>query len=146
MLDQVIDVVRVINYPWPSPIHRKCQLIMDIMDSETTSTILRSSRRRMPNSLQNQESVLREKLNGLRQSRGGYVATMTKVCSQVDDLLVGFANLMQVQNLQATLNDAFENYKDNISRAKDLLADDSVELQKIYGLYEAQEVRKSLYD
>ena len=53
---------------------------------------------------------------------------------------------MQVQNLQATLNDAFENYKDNISRAKDLLADDSVELQKIYGLYEAQEVRKSLYD
>ena len=53
---------------------------------------------------------------------------------------------MQVQNLQATLNDAFENYKDNISRAKDLLAGDSVELQEIYGLYEAQEVRKSLYD
>ena len=50
---------------------------------------------------------------------------------------------MQVQNLQATLNDAFENYKDNISRAKDLLAGDSVEM---YGLYEAQEVRKSLYD
>ena len=44
---------------------------------------------------------------------------------------------MQVQNLQATLNDAFENYKDNISRAKDLLAGDSVELQEIYGLYEA---------
>ena len=100
----------------------------------------------MPNSLQNQEGVLCEKLDSLRQSRGGYVATMTKVCSQVDDLLVDFANLMQVQNLQATLNDAFENYKDNISRAKDLLADDSVELQKIYGLYEAQEVRKSLYD
>ena len=71
---------------------------------------------------------------------------MTKVCSQVDDLLVDFANLMQVQNLQATLNDAFENYRDNISRAEGLLAGDSVELQEIYGLFEAQEVRKSLYN
>ena len=103
---------------------------MDIMDSETTSTILTSSRRRMPNSLHNQEGVLREKLTSLRQSRGGYVATMTKVCSQVDDLLVDFANLMQVQNLQATLNDAFENYRDNISRAEGLLAGDIVELQE----------------
>ena len=71
---------------------------------------------------------------------------MTKVCSQVGDLLVDFANLTQVQNLQATLNDVFENCKDNISRAKGLLAGDSVELQEIYGLYKAQEVRKSLYD
>ena len=85
------------------------------MDSETTSTILSSSRRRMPNSLQNQEGVLREKLNSLRQSRSGYVGTMTKVCSQIDGLLVDFANLMQERNLQATLNDAFENYRDNIS-------------------------------
>ena len=71
---------------------------------------------------------------------------MTKKCSQVADLLVDFANLMQVQDLQPTLNDACENYKDNISRVKDLLAGDSVELQEMYGLYEAQEVRKSLYD
>ena len=85
-------------------------------------------------------------LNSLRQCRGGHVATMTKLCSQVDDLLIDFANLMQVQTLQATLNDAFENYRDNISRAEGLLAGDSVELQEIYGLYEAQEVRKSLYD
>ena len=78
------------------------------MDSETTSTILSSSRRRMPNSLQNQEGVLREKLNSLRQSRIGYVGTMTKVCSQIDGLLVDFANLMQVRNLQATLNDGLK--------------------------------------
>ena len=38
---------------------------MDIMDSETTSTIFTSSQRRMPNSQQNQEGVLREKLNSL---------------------------------------------------------------------------------
>jgi len=57
------------------------------MDSETTSTILTSSQRRMPNLLQNQEGILREKLNSLRQSHG-YVATMTKVCLQVDDFLV----------------------------------------------------------
>lgn len=71
---------------------------------------------------------------------------MTKLCSQVDDLLIDFASLMQVQPLQATLNDAFENYRDNISRAEGLLAGGSVELQEIYGLYEAQEVRKSHYD
>ena len=53
---------------------------------------------------------------------------------------------MQVQDLQAISNDAFENYKDNISRAKNLLAGDSVELQEIYGRQEAQEVRKRLYD
>ena len=100
----------------------------------------------MPNLLQNQEGVLREKLNSLRQSRCGYVATVTKVCSQLDDLLVDFANLMQVQTLQTTLNDAFENYRDNISRVEGLLAGDSAELQEVYGLYEAQEVRKSLYD
>ena len=116
------------------------------MDSETTSTILSSSRRRMPNSLQNQEGVLREKLNSLRQSRSGYVGTMTKVCSQIDGLLVDFAHLMQVRNLQATLNDAFENYRDNISCVTGLLASDSAELREIHGLYEAQEIRKRVYD
>ena len=60
---------------------------MEIIDSETTSIILTSSRHRMPNSLKNKEGILREKLNSLRQSHG-YVATMTKVCLQVDDLLV----------------------------------------------------------
>ena len=71
---------------------------------------------------------------------------MMKVWSQVGDLLVDFANLTQIQNVQATLNDVFENYKDNVSRGKGLLAGDSGKLQEIYGLYEAQEVRKSLYN
>ena len=116
---------------------------MEIMDSETTSTILTSSRRRMPNSLQNQEGVLREKLSSLRQSHG-YVATMTKVCFQVENLLV---DCLSTSSTKPCSNfAAFENYKYNISRPKDLLAGDSVELQEIYGLYEAQEVRKSLYD
>ena len=61
-------------------------------------------------------------------------------------MLVCFVNTLQLKNLQATLNASFELYRDNISRAEELLAGDSVELQEIYGLYEAQEVRKSLCD
>ena len=100
----------------------------------------------MPNSLQDQEGVLREKLNSLQQSACGYVATMTKVCVQINELLADFSNLVQVQNLQATLSDAFRNYGDNISRTKGLLSDSSVELHEIQGFYEAQEVKKRLYD
>ena len=61
-------------------------------------------------------------------------------------MLVYFVNILQLKSLQATLNDAFELYRDNISRADELLDGDSVELQEIYGLYEALEVRKSLCD
>ena len=82
------------------------QLVMEIIGSETTSTILTSSRHRMPNSLQNQEGVLREKLSSLRQSHG-YVATMTKYVCKLK-ICWYTANLTQVQNLQATLNDAFK--------------------------------------
>ena len=100
----------------------------------------------MPNSLQDQEGVLREKLNSLKQSAGGYVATMTQVCAQIDVLLADFSNLVEVRNLQATLSDAFINYGDNISHTKGLLSDSSVELHEIRGFYEAQEVRERLYD
>ena len=69
---------------------------------------------------------------------------MTKVCSQIDELLMDFSNLVQVRNLQATLTDALRNYQHNIGQTKGLLSDNSVELQKIQGFYEAQEVRKRL--
>ena len=105
---------------------------MDIMDSETTSTILTSSRHRVPNLLQNQEGVLHEEVNSLRQSRSGYVGKMTKVCSQIDGLLVDFANLMHVQNLQAGLNDAFE-----------IIQTTSVALE-VFLLVTAQSCRKSM--
>ena len=72
----------------------------------------------MPNSLQDQGGVLREKLNSLKQSVGGYVTAMANVCSQIDELLTGFSNLVQVQNLEATLTNAFRNYRDNTGRTK----------------------------
>ena len=68
------------------------------------------------------------------------------MCAQIDDLLADFSNLVQVRNLQATLSDAFRNYGDNIAQTKALLSDSSVELHDIQGVYEAQEVRKRLYD
>ena len=47
-------------------------------DDAIASTIRASSRRhRMPNSLQDQEGVVREKLNSLKRSAGCYVATMS---------------------------------------------------------------------
>ena len=120
--------------------------IMDGIEADNASSIRASSRSRMPNSLQDQEGVVREKLNSLKRSAGGYVATMSKVCARIDDLLADFANLVQVRNLQATLSDAFRNYRDNVARTKVLLNDSSVELHEIQGVYEAQEVRKRLYD
>ena len=112
-------------------------------DDAIASTIRASSRW---HSLQYQEGVVREKLNSLTQSAGGYVATMSKVCDQIDDLLADFSNLMQVRNLQATLSDALRNYGDNNARTKALLTDNSVELHESQGVYEAQEIRKRLYD
>ena len=120
--------------------------IMDGIEAGDASSIRASSRSRMPNSLQDQEGVVREKLNSLKRSAGGYVATMSEVCARIDDLLADFSNLVQVRNLQATLSDAFRNYGDNVARTKDLLNDSSVELHEIQGVYEAQEVRKRLYD
>ena len=120
--------------------------IMDGIEADNASSIRASSRSRMPNSLQDQEGVVREKLDSLKRSAGGYVATMSKVCARIDDLLADFANLVQVRNLQATLSDAFRNYGDNVARTKALLSDSSVELHEIQGVYEAQEVRKRLYD
>ena len=119
---------------------------MDGIEADNASSIRASSRSRMPNSLQDQEGVVREKLNSLKRSAGGYVATMSKVCARIDGLLADFANLVQVRNLQATLSDAFRNYGDNVARTKALLNDSSVELHEIQGVYEAQEVRKRLYD
>lgn len=89
----------------------------------------------MPNSLQDQAWVLHEKLNSLSQSAGGYVATMTKVCSQIDELLTNISTLVQVRNLQATLTDASRNYRHNVGQTKGLLSDSSVEVQEIQGLY-----------
>ena len=119
---------------------------MDGIEADNASSIRASSRSRMPNSLQDQEGVVREKLNSLKRSAGGYVATMSKLCARIDDLLADFANLVQVRKLQATLSDAFRNYGDNVARTKALLNDSSVELHEIQGVYEAQEVRKRLYD
>ena len=42
---------------------------MDVIDAEGASTIRASSRRRMPDSLQEQEGVLREKLNSFKTTR-----------------------------------------------------------------------------
>ena len=120
--------------------------IMDGIEADDASTIRASSRSRMPNSLQDQEGGVREKMNSLKRSVGGYVATMSKVCAQIDHLLADFSNLVQVRNLQATLSDAFRNYGDNIARTKALLSEGSVELHEIQGVYEVQEVRKRLYD
>ena len=72
--------------------------IMDGIEADNASSIRASSRSRMPNSLQDQEGVVREKLNVLKRSAGGYVATMSKVCARIDDLLADFANLVQVRN------------------------------------------------
>ena len=97
----------------------------------------------MPNSLQNQYPLAWE----IKQTISRWLCRFNEESMFASWwLLVYFVNILQLKSLQATLNDAFELYRDNISRADELLDCDSVELQEIYGLYEAQEVRKSLCD
>ena len=100
----------------------------------------------MPNSLQNQEAILVEKLYSLRQSRGGYVATMSKLCSKIDELLQDNSQLVQVRSLQTALNDTFSSFRDHVELTQGLLPQDSIELQDVLSYYEAQEVRKRIYD
>ena len=75
----------------------------------------------MPNSLQSQEAILVEKLYSLRQSRGGYVATMSKLCSKIDELLQNNSQLVQVRSLQTALNDTFSSFRDNVELTQGLL-------------------------
>ena len=79
----------------------------NVLDEEIPSSPRLSSRLRMPNTLRNQEAILVEKLHSLRQSRGGYVATMTKLCSKIDELLQDNSQLVGVRSLQTAFNDAF---------------------------------------
>ena len=115
------------NGPWP--FHRKYQLEMDnVLDQEIASSPRLSSRLRMPNSLRNQVAILVEKLYSLRQSRGGYVATMSKLCLRIDELLQDNSQLAGVRSLQTAFNDAFSSFRDNVELTRGLLPEDSIEL------------------
>ena len=100
----------------------------------------------MPNSLANQEAILVEKLHSLRQSHGGCVATMSKLCSKIDELLQDNSQLVGVRSFQTAFNDAFSSFRDNVELTQGLLPKDNIELQDVLSYYEAQEVRKRIYD
>lgn len=97
----------------------------------------------MPNSLRMQQAILIEKLHSLRQSRGGYAATMSKMCSRIDELLRGNPQLVGVRSLQSAFN-AFLSLRDNVELTQGLLPQDSIELQDVLSYDEAQEVRKRI--
>ena len=68
-----------------------------MVDATTVSDTRSSSRRKMLSSLQ--EGAMYEALHTLRKLRAGHVSAMTNSCSQIDALLVDYANLTKVKSL-----------------------------------------------
>jgi len=82
------------------------------MANATTVPAARSSSRKKTSSSL-QEGAMQEALHALRKLRAGYVSAMSKACSQIDALLVNYANLVKVKSIQATLDKAWSNFQVN---------------------------------
>ena len=115
-----------------------------MVDATTVSGTRPSLRRKMLSSFQ--EGAMHEALHTLRKSRAGYVSAMTNACSQIDVLLVDYANLVKVKSLQSTLDKAWRNFQENVRRCKSLLDENSDEIYEVDTQYATQETRKYQYD
>ena len=108
-----------------------------MVDATTVSGTRPSLRRKMLSSFQ--EGAMHEALHTLRKSRAGYVSAMTNACSQIDILLVDYANLVKVKSLQSTLDKAWRNFQENVTRCKSLLDENSDEIYEVDTQYATQE-------
>ena len=115
-----------------------------MVDATTVSGTRPSLRRKMLSSFQ--EGAMHEVLHTLRKSRAGYVSAMTNACSQIDILLVDYANLVKVKSLQSTLDKAWRNFQENVTRCKSTLDENSDEIYEVDTQYATQETRKYQYD
>ena len=115
-----------------------------MVDATTVSGTRPSLRGKMLSSFQ--EGAMHEALHTLRKSRAGYVSAMTNACSQIDILLVDYANLVKVKSLQPTLDKAWRNFQENVTRCKSLLDENSDEIYEVDTQYATQETRKYQYD
>ena len=111
-----------------------------MVDATTVSGTRPSLRRKMLSSFQ--EGAMHEALHTLRKSRVGYVSAMTNACSQIDILLVDYANLVKVKSLQSTLDKAWRNFQENVTRCNSLLDENSDEIYEVDTQYATQETRK----
>ena len=100
-----------------------------MVDATTVSGTRPSLRRKMLSSFQ--EGAMHEALHTLRKSRAGYVSAMTNACSQIDILLVDYANLVKVKSLQSTLDKVWRNFQENVTRCKSLLDENSDEIYEV---------------
>jgi len=71
---------------------------------------------------------------------------MYKACSQIDALLVDYANLAKVKSVRATLDKAWSNFQENASRYRSLLDEDGIEIHEVDTQYVTQEKSKLQYD
>jgi len=53
-----------------------------------------------------QSGILYERLELLQRSRGGHLASITRVCNERDESLKDFSNVVRVQTLQTQVNTA----------------------------------------
>ena len=110
-----------------------------MVDATTVSGTRPILRRKMLSSFQ--EGAMHEALHTLRKLRAGYVSAMTNACSQIDILLVDYANLVKVKSLQSTLDKAWRNFQENVTRCKSLLDENSDEIYEVDTQYATQETK-----
>ena len=57
-----------------------------------------------------QSGILYERLESLEGSRRGHLASITRVCNELDESLKDFGNVVKVRTLQTQFNTAWEQY------------------------------------
>ena len=66
---------------------------------------------------------------------------MSKACSQINALLVDYSNLVKVKSVQATLDKAWSNFQENVTRYRSYLVADCIEIHELDTQYVTQETR-----
>ena len=88
-----------------------------------------------------QQGILYERLEALDRSRRGHLSVISRVCSELDECLKDFSNLVKVRSRQIQLNAAWEQYSACCDKYADLLDTTCEKYQRVLNDRAAQHSR-----
>ena len=88
-----------------------------------------------------QQGILYERLEALDRSRRGHLSVISRVCSELDECLKDFSNLVKVRSRQIQLNAAWEQYCACCDKYADLLDTSCEKYQRVSNDRAAQHSR-----
>jgi len=92
------------------------------------------------------QGVLLAKIEGFDRSRRGYVGSITRICNEIDKLILDNRNAAKVEILQSQLNCAWEHYSVCCNQYFDLLDVNCDKYHEVSSQYYNQRSRKQSYD